>query len=921
MMISIIRLTTILVLMVMPSITVEDTVAQDSYNKTDCGNSKMPFNKSTIMEAKPWGCTLRLSPHVHPSQYVLYISLIIKNNSFSGYVEITITLETPQSFIKLHSNNLDITETTLDSKSVTAFSYPKYQFWVVVPDNELCAGTYKLRIQFNGHLSNTMMGFYRSVYTNIDSDEQRYIATTQFEPTYARSAFPCFDEPLMKSKFKISITRPSDNNFIALSNMNQECEEVISPTNGLTVVHFANTVPMSTYLICFIVCDFQSIEPVKTDQGFSIRAFARRGQQQNLKYARFVALNSINYYVEYFGIKYPLPKLDLISIPDFAEGAMENWGLVTFREEDIEYDECTSSSYNKEQVAVTVSHELAHMWFGDLVTMKWWNDLWLNEGFATYMAVKALQVVQPDWDYDTMLLINILHDVMGLDDKISSHPIVQEVSDPDEIDSIFDSISYNKGSSILRMLEETLGKDVFRTGIISYLKKHQFNNAQTDDLWYELQIASQNIVDVRKVMDTWTRQTGFPVVSATRDGTKLTLKQHRFLTDPNAIYSVDSSPFKYKWEIPLTYITSENSAIAHKIWLCSNQDSVTIDRTNIEWIKINYRQIGYYIVNYSNDDWCLLSNLLKKNINALSAADRANLLYDSFSLAEATYISYEIPLTMAKYLISEYHYVPWNVAFIKLQTLWYKLVDRPVGPQYKCYLQHLLRGVNEDLWNDSISRTYLERRNRELMIHIGGLCDVPIYKKKIYEIFKKFLDQKIPINVDIKYFVYCYGIASGNTDDWNKVWDLYLKEQDPHLRLKFLGALTYTKDSSLLSTLIQYSKNEKYIRSQDFFSFLYDICQNVLGPPLVWNFIRNEWEYLVKRFTLDDVGLGNIIVNTCAYFQTQERLDEMKAFYKKYPDAGAGKLDRTTAMETVVNNIKWLEHNEAFITNWMKNNN
>ncbi|KAL4150045.1 hypothetical protein QTP88_003890 [Uroleucon formosanum] len=308
-----------------------------------------------------------------------------------------------------------------------AFSYPKHEFWVVVPNEELSAGEYKLQLSFEGSLLNKIVGFYRSVYADSKSHEQHFIATSKFEPTYARLAFPCFDEPQLKSKFKISLTRSSGNNYIALSNMNQESEELNFPTNGLTTVHFANSVPISTYLICFIVYDFQSLE-------VSIQLMIKR-------------------------------QLLLLLVT--------NW------------------------------------------------------------LICGLEVL------DTSFLTHNLQPVQYLDNKLSSRAIMQAVSNPYQITEMFDGISYYKGSTLLRMLESLLVDQVFRIGVIAYLKRFAYNNAETDDLWTEIQTATNNTVNVKKVMDTWTRQSGFPLVSAIRNGTKLTLKQQRFLSDPNTNSSND----------------------------------------------------------------------------------------------------------------------------------------------------------------------------------------------------------------------------------------------------------------------------------------------------------------------------------------------------------------------------------------------
>ncbi|XP_050428008.1 glutamyl aminopeptidase-like isoform X3 [Adelges cooleyi] len=764
---------------------------------------RLTRDKPMVMSGKPWELTHRLSQYIRPTQYFINLHPNLEHGTFTGSVDIILTLDSTQNYIKLHSKGLNIKETVLNSSVVKGFPYSEHESWIVVPDKALSVGEHKLQLKFEGSLTSKIIGFYRSVYTDIETKEQKFIATSKFEPTYARLAFPCFDEPQLKSKFKISLIRPSSNNYIALSNMNQESEEPNVPSNGLTSVNFANTVPMSTYLACFIVCDFQSLEPVIADQGFPLTVYARRGQSDNMKYAQFVGLKSINFYVNYFGIQYPLPKLDLIAIPDFVSGAMEHWGLVTFRETSVLYKESVSSITNKEQVALTVAHELAHMWFGNLATMKWWNDLWLNEGFASYMEFKAINVVHPDWDVDTIFLVHSLQPVQSLDDKLSSHAIVQDVSHPDQITEIFDRISYDKGSSVIRMLEGMLGEEVFRAGVSAYLQRHKFSNAETDDLWAELQAAAQNSVDVKKVMDTWTRQAGFPVVSVVRNGTKLSLTQQRFLADPNAEYSSDVSLYKYKWEIPITYITS-NDKIVHKVWLTKDQNTINIDISNAEWIKFNHRQVGYYMVNYSENDWALLSHLLKNNINTLNAADRSNLIHDAFSLAEASHSPYSIALDMTRYLISEDHYVPWYVAASNLINLRINLYYRPAHYNLDKYIQNLLVSLKQDFWNDSNDRNFLERKIRGVILNLGCLVGLPSYQVKALELFKKYLTDKVKPDPDIRSVVYYYGMASGNVDEWNQLWKMYLNENEPQEKVKLMYALTAVKEPWILTSL---SKN------------------------------------------------------------------------------------------------------------------
>ncbi|XP_050532031.1 glutamyl aminopeptidase-like isoform X2 [Daktulosphaira vitifoliae] len=872
-----------------------------------------------LMSSKPWELTHRLSQYIHPKQYIINLYPNLEKGTFSGSVDILLMVDEIQNYIKLHSKGMTINETVLNNNIVKAFSYPEHEAWIVVPEKSLNTGEHKLQIKFEGNLTNKIIGFYRSVYNDFETNEQKFIATSKFEPTYARLAFPCFDEPQLKAKFKINLVRPTGNNYIALSNMNQEFEEPGVPSSELTTVHFANTVPMSTYLACFIVCDFQSLEPVITDQGFPLTVYARRGQSDNMKYAQYVGLKSINYYINYFGIQYPLPKLDLIAIPDFVSGAMEHWGLVTFRETSVLFKEGVSSSSNQEQVALTVAHELAHMWFGNLATMKWWNDLWLNEGFASYMEFKAIDVVHPNWDVDTIFLVHSLQSVQSLDDKISSHAIVQDVSHPDQITEIFDRISYDKGSSVIRMLEGILGNNVFQAGVSAYLKRNEFSNAETDDLWAELQAAAQNSVDVKKVMDTWTRQAGFPVVTIKRNGSKITLSQQRFLADSNANYSLESSPYKYKWEIPITYITSNDNSI-HEIWLHKDQNSITVDIPgDFDWIKFNHRQIGYFMVNYSESDWSLLSNLLEKNINALNAADRSNLIHDAFSLAEASHLPYSVALNITKYLVTENHYAPWYVAASSLINLRINLYYRPAHYNLDKYIQNLIGQLSQDFWIDSNDRNFLQRKIRGVILNLGCLVGLPSFQAKALELFKKYLKDKIKPDPDVRRIVYYYGMASGSVDEWNQLWKLFLSEHEPQERIKLMYALTAVKEPWILTRLIQMAKNESCVRSQDYFILLTNIGHNPVGSLLLWDFLRDEWEYLVDRFTLNDRAFGRLIPSVCARFNSPRRLEEMKEFFSKYPEAGAGAAGRRTALEAVSNNIKWLEQHEIIISDWLTN--
>ncbi|XP_046672950.1 glutamyl aminopeptidase-like isoform X2 [Homalodisca vitripennis] len=799
---------------------------------------------TATIKGNPWENEYRLSQHVLPELYNLLIYPNLDNGTFSGSVEITLNVTAPCDYITLHHKGLIIENSILSANQGSinlvknAFDYPKNEFWVVRLTEMINPGTYSLKLDFSGSLTGDIVGFYRSTYKDI-SGESRNIATTKFEPTYARRAFPCFDEPGFKAKFNVSLVRPSSGNYIALSNMDQVSEVANSPGPGLTTVQFARSVPMSTYLVCFIVCDFDHLPPIKSKSGFDVSVYARRDQIRKMEYSQQIAVSSINYYIDYFGVPYSLPKLDLIAIPDFVSGAMENWGLITFRETSILYDPDFSSTSNHLGVTLTTNHELAHMWFGDLVTMKWWDDLWLNEGFATFMAAKASAHNHPDWDMDTVFLIEDLIDALALDSTLSSHPIVKHVSHPDQITEIFDRISYAKGASVIRMLEGFMGEENFREGVKAYLINFQFRNAETNDLWSCLQRYSTVDKNIPHVMDTWTRQMGYPVLTVTQAGDTITLTQQRFTADQNASYDPNESPYKYKWDVPVTHFTSDNKQSTLN-WLLTEQPSLSIKIGNAQWYKLNWHFMGYYRVKYPLEHWTTLTNVLNNDIKAMDAADRANLMDDVFNLAESGHLDYSVALSLTTFLHHEDHMVVWTIAANNLLSIDTHLRLTPAYSNYRRYLRKLITPhFNDSLWSFPLDATFLQKSQQVRMIGLGCRVGVPTCLDKAKQLFTDWLQNNGPKpHVEIRNLVYYYGIAESGEDEWDKVWTLYLAESDPQEKVRLRTALCAVKEPWILARLIERAKNEDYVRSQDYFILLSSIANNPVGNGLLWDWVR-----------------------------------------------------------------------------------
>lgn len=369
---------------------------------------------------------------------------------------------------------------------------------------------------------------------------------------------------------------------------------------------------------------------------------------------------------------------------------METWGLVTYRETNLLYDRLVSSTANKQRVAFVIAHEFAHMWFGNLVTMKWWSDLWLNEGFASYIEFKGFAAAWPEWKIEDIFTIDTMHGIMNLDATLGSHPIVVGVETPDQITEIFDSVTYSKGASVIRMIEDFIGAENFRNGVSAYLEANKYQNADSYDFVKHLE--GKIAEDVVEVINTWIRQKGLPVVTVERDGNNFRLTQKRFLTDPESFEKETvASEYNYKWSIPITYVTSDDPINVKRTWFRHNMEEVIIQTSgDIDWIKFNKDQIGYYRVKYEQDMWQSLNNALENDVDSMTALDRAHLLNDAFSLAEALQVSYDTALTMTKYLKNETHFVPWDVASSKLKNIRSLLYYTELYPRFKDYVVNLV---------------------------------------------------------------------------------------------------------------------------------------------------------------------------------------------------------------------------------------
>ncbi|KAH8312017.1 hypothetical protein KR044_009049 [Drosophila immigrans] len=880
----------------------------------------------------------RLPTALTPTNYDLYLHPDIETGLFSGRETINITVNEATDQIVLHSLYLEIQNPSVYQSAGAPVVIKDYtfesvkEFLIINLSGKLTVGSYiLLTLDFSGNMASKIVGLYSSSYLKAD-ESRKWIATSKFEPTYARQAFPCFDEPALKATFEITLVHPTSGNYHALSNMNADIE---IDQGTYTEVLFAKSVPMSTYLACFIVSDFEaksvSIDTKGIGSPFVMGVYATPEQIDKVDFALTVGKGVIEYYIDYFQIEYPLPKLDMAAIPDFVSGAMEHWGLVTYRETSLLYEAATSSTVNKQRIASVIAHEFAHMWFGNLVTMDWWNDLWLNEGFASFIEYLGVDSVFPTWQMASrknrnrgkkrrerdQFIVSTLHAVFTLDGTLGSHPIIQKVENPDQITEIFDTITYSKGSSLVRMLEDFLGETIFRTAVTNYLNEYKYKNAVTDNFFTEIDKLELDY-NVTDIMLTWTM--GLPVVTITKvSDTEYKLTQKRFLSNPNDYDAVhEASEFNYRWSIPITYTTSANAAVQRE-WFYYDQSEITIKVPSaVQWIKFNHDQVGYYRVNYDAALWQTLANQLVSTPSSFSAGDRASLLNDAFALADSTQLPYDVAFEMTKYLAKEEDYVPWSVAASKLTSLKRTLYYTSSFVKYKKYATALIEPIYTALtW--TVGEDHLNNRLR--VTALGAACSLGLEAclTEVGEQFNSWLaaPTKRP-NPDVRDTVYYYGMQSvGNQEIWETVWELFVNEADASEKSKLMYGLAAVQEPWLLQRYINLAWNEDYVRGQDYFTCLTYISANPMGESLVWDYVRENWLQLVTRFGLNERYLGNLIPSITARFNTQTKLEEMEHFFAKYPEAGAGTAARVRALETVKNNIVWLAENLESVDAWL----
>ncbi|XP_015795165.1 endoplasmic reticulum aminopeptidase 1-like [Tetranychus urticae] len=890
-------------------------------------NSSSSHLLATNGEQFPWS-DLRLPNFIKPIHYDIFMHPNLTTFINRGSVEISIISEEAVDFILVHGKQLNLTQITItkfndESERITVdkvLENDEFELIHIKLVNNLETNTeYVVKINFTKSLEERLEGFYISSYMDSSSERKRFIGTTHFEPTMARSAFPCFDEPAFKATFSLKMVHEAHHDVYFNS---EKQDTLIYSKEGLRLSVFDSTVKMSTYLVAFVVCDFKPLD-ARTKEGTHVRVLAPRDQVNHGELALRSAVSILTYFQSFFNLTYPLTKLDLVSVPDFGAGAMENWGLMTFRSTAIMYNEKTSPDSAKEEVLTVISHEIAHQWFGNLVTMKWWNDLWLNEGFASYVENLGVDHLYPDWRMLDQFVLTTTQEALALDSLESSHAIMNDVKDPREIEALFDTISYKKGAALIRMLKNFLGPDNLRFGLKNYLSKYKFSNAETSDLWRSFSnIVPNEVINVTSIMETWVRQKGYPVISVRSYGEHVLLTQKRYLSSPLSEDELDgnnTSPFGYQWIVPITFITSHNPRDATLIWMSSSNSVIPFPH-HVDWFKINVNQTGFYRVNYDEYNWKRLISLLDRSgpdTHLLSPSDRANLIDDAFSFMRMDLLQPQIALNITSYLekSKERDYVPWVTTIINLKILDSIMEGHPLLRKFILRLIRVALKMWKRGWIDEGS--HLDRKLRSSIYYAAAYFGEDTTIRIAKQHFDKWSQDAYQPPPNFRKTVYTTGIMLGDTEEWEFCWQKYVKERIPSEKRLLLDALAHTHNPWLLSQFLNYSLDRNKIKPQDTAYVITHVARNPVGRHLAWRFVRSNWNTLLNLFGTGSFSLDAIISETGWHFSTLFDYNQVSSFYSSVP-LGSGFQSLKQTLEKIRANIFWKENVEAKVINWLK---
>ncbi len=821
----------------------------------------------------------RLPRTVRPTRYDLLLEPDLETASFQGTVQVAVDVLEATDTLVLNAAELEVHAAAVEGvgECTAALHEPNERLTLTLP-RQLEPGPHRLTISFTGTLNDKLRGWYRSTFKDAEGTEL-VIATSQMQATDCRRAFPCWDEPDFKAVF--GVTLRVREGLLAISN-GPEVERRGEGTGTITV-RFADTMPMSTYLVAFVVGPLEATKAVDVD-GTPLRIVHVPGKDQLTVFSLEVGAFALRWFQDYYGIPYPSDKVDLVALPDFAAGAMENLGCITFRENVLLVDPATSTQQEEQLVADVVSHELAHMWFGDLVTMRWWNGIWLNEAFATFMEIAACEAFRPAWKrWETFSLDRTA--AFEVDSLATTRPVEFEVVSPADADGMFDILTYEKGGSLLRMLEQYLGEERFREGIRHYLTLHSYANTETGDLWDAIEHVTGE--PVRRIMDSWIWQGGFPLVSASLDGDRLVLRQERFR------FAAEADDTRWAVPIRVRQVVPDGAAQEARILLEDETASVPLLAPDAV-VVVNSGGDGFFRVAY---DDALRGRLTAVAQHELSTVERYNLVDDTWAAVVAGASSTGAFVELARGFADEEELAVWRTLLAGLG--WCdRLLDGEPRQRFRAFVRELVGPRLDALgWQPEPGEEDLTRELRGLLARsLAVLGRDDSAQAKARELFAAQLADPVTVDPPLAAAAIAVVAATGDAYDLETFLAKARDAANPQEQLRYLYALAEFSDPQLFQRVLDFTVSSD-VRTQNAPYVLARCIANRDNGERAWQFVRQNWAHANDAFPNSSIVR---MVDTVKLLSRPEQQADVAAFFREHEIPQAAKtLQQILERQTV----------------------
>ncbi|HVC36151.1 MAG TPA: M1 family metallopeptidase [Candidatus Dormibacteraeota bacterium] len=852
----------------------------------------------------------RLYEQFQPENYALDLEIDRQTMTFSGKVVISgKKVGRPAKRLTFHQNELKVLSATIDKKDKSGDwqtidvkrinAHRQFDELRLHSSSLLYPGQYRVSIDFKGKITRSMNGIYPCFF-KIDGQDKQLIAT-QFESHHAREAFPCIDEPQAKATFDLRLT--TEPGITVLGNTPIK-DQQLSAKHLVTT--FETTPRMSSYLLAFVLGELDYRE-ARTKSGLSVRAYATADKVAMTEHGLEVAVQALEFFSNYFGIDYPLPKLDMVALPDFSNGAMENWGLVTFRETALLTDKMTGSIESRQLVALVIAHELSHQWFGNLVTMKWWDDLWLNESFANLMEYRAVDELFPQWQIWQQFVAVETASAKQRDSLADVQPIRCPVQHPDEISTLFDpSIVYAKGGSVLRMLISFIGEDSFRIGLKQYFSKHQYANTTADDLWVSLAAASKQ--DVATFMNDWLTRPGYPLVNVYYSpGDKvMSLSQIRFIS--NAQQNVSHSQ---PWQIPL----AANCDLDEKS-LVTSQSKIAIISEPRGPLMLNHDGASYFLPHYQ-DQKQLEDIVAGIQANKVSHIDRL-LLLDNYNLLQRCGQSKTTEmLDLIRAYESEDNENVWGSLAQALGEVRRLVENDPLEEKLNVIILKLVQPSVKRLgWQEKTDELAQSLRLRNLILSLAAAAKDKSVVEEGLRRFRKFVEPG-DLEPSIRSVVYFIGARYGNDADFNKLLNLHRLTTNAEDKDDLAGGLSATKEPKHYRQLLDLLTTED-IRRQDLIHWFIWLIRNRYSRQATWQWLTQNWQWIEKEFA-SDKSYGYFARSAGSIFSRESEQEDYQHFFGPKRNVTALRRDIMLGEQEIAGRLAWRQRNEVEVKQWLEN--